>query len=780
MTAGLIGALVAISVVFSAGSARAGRNVDVAFILDAPLELVAVDKMIRDELSVLLANDYAVRFPESGRFVVNGDRAAAKSAVDKVMADASIEVVVGLGSISAMELSSRGPLPKPSFGALTFDPQLLGLPRVGEASGVRNLNYVTSPVDISELLGVIGQMTKARKIGLLVPGGALAADSSAYERLGELERRTGIDFEVISLSGALPSVVAKVPGDVDALIAVPLLRYSEQEVSALAAAFVSRKLPAFSFLGSREVELGFLASSSPDSEFVRIARRVALNVQRALGGENPGDFPVTLTASPQITINAATAVRIDALPPFDLLVRARLLNREALRAGDTLTLEQAMLESVGVNLDLKAEDRVVAAGRSDVLLAIAKLLPQARGAYLATIIDQDRAKEGNGRSPERSQVARVELEQILFDEKLLADVSINKHVLAATEAFRDQVRLDVIQGTGVAFLEVTRAQASQRIQEENERVTRENLKLAETRRKVGTAAAGEVYRWRSQLAQDERSTIFAFRDVRQAEMSLNRILDRKTESLVNLDPHMFGAVTYMFSDERVSAALRTPHGFEALRAWFAEDAIKYAPELRQLAAQVAAQERFLASTEREFWSPKLSVNGRLDGIIDEDGAGTTPPRNDDDQEWRVGFEASIPLFEGGRRVFQTRQARDVLSELRIREDAERKRVDEAVRRAAFQAWSSFMAIDLSRAAAEAAARNLDLVTKSYSRGTVSVVDLLDAQNAATTSADEAENAVFDHLIDVLDLQRAIGRFWMFESEEDRRGELEAIRARVAR
>jgi len=473
-------------------------------------------------------------------------------------------------------------------------------------------------------------------------------------------------------------------------------------------------------------------------------------------------------------------VRIDALPPFDLLVRAQLIEREALRDGDTLSLEQAMLESVEANLDLRAEDRVVAAGRYDVLLTIARLLPQARGSYIATVIDSDRAKEGNGRSPERSQAGRAELSQVLFDEKLLADVSISKHGLAASEAFRDQVRLDVIQGTGVAFLEVTRAQSSQRIQEENERVTRENLKLAETRRKVGTAAAGEVYRWRSQLAQDERATIFAFRNVRQAEMSLNRILNRKTESLLNLDTDMFGSVTHMFNDEAVGDALKTPDGFEALRQWFAEDAMAHAPELREIAEQIQAQERFLASTEREFWAPTFKVNGQFDAIIDESGAGTTPPRNDDDQQWRVGLEASIPLFEGGRRIHQTRQAREVLSELRIREDATRKRIDEAVRSAAFQAWSSFMAIDLSRAAADAAARNLDLVTKSYSRGTVSVVDLLDAQNAATTSADEAENAVFDHLIDVLALQRATGRFWMFESEDVRRGELEAIRARLVR
>jgi outer membrane protein TolC len=208
------------------------------------------------------------------------------------------------------------------------------------------------------------------------------------------------------------------------------------------------------------------------------------------------------------------------------------------------------------------------------------------------------------------------------------------------------------------------------------------------------------------------------------------------------------------------------------------EAMGHSPELREIREQVAAQQRVLASARRSFWMPTFSLNGRFDRVVDEGGDGSGL-RADDDDQWTVGVEAGIPLFEGGRRVFEQRQAYDTLLELRLRESAARKRVDGAVRTAAFQAWSSLMAIDLSRSASESAARNLELVTGSYSRGAVSVVELLDAQNAATTSADEAENAVFDYLVDLLSLQREIGRFWLFLSEDERAAELDRAHVQLA-
>jgi outer membrane protein len=61
-------------------------------------------------------------------------------------------------------------------------------------------------------------------------------------------------------------------------------------------------------------------------------------------------------------------------------------------------------------------------------------------------------------------------------------------------------------------------------------------------------------------------------------------------------------------------------------------------------------------------------------------------------------------------------------------------------------------------AAAAARSNLELVSDAYSRGAVSIIDLLDAQNAHIVADQASANAVYDFLLDLVALQRAVGRF----------------------
>jgi outer membrane protein TolC len=70
-------------------------------------------------------------------------------------------------------------------------------------------------------------------------------------------------------------------------------------------------------------------------------------------------------------------------------------------------------------------------------------------------------------------------------------------------------------------------------------------------------------------------------------------------------------------------------------------------------------------------------------------------------------------------------------------------------------------------AAEAAARSYDLVVESYTQGAVSIVELIDAQRATRIANQVAANARFDFLIDLMKVQRALGRFAIFWTNEER-------------
>jgi outer membrane protein TolC len=126
------------------------------------------------------------------------------------------------------------------------------------------------------------------------------------------------------------------------------------------------------------------------------------------------------------------------------------------------------------------------------------------------------------------------------------------------------------------------------------------------------------------------------------------------------------------------------------------------------------------------------------------------------------------LFTGFARTAARSQSTIEVDRLTIERDAIDRSVSQQIRAALHQAGASWADIAQTRAAAEAAARNLDLVTDAYARGAVSIVTLLDAQQASLGAELSAANAVYAFLFDLMTAERAVGEFSFFRSTEERR------------
>ncbi len=140
-----------------------------------------------------------------------------------------------------------------------------------------------------------------------------------------------------------------------------------------------------------------------------------------------------------------------------------------------------------------------------------------------------------------------------------------------------------------------------------------------------------------------------------------------------------------------------------------------------------------------------------------------PDRN----TWSVGVEATLPLFTGGERASLLRQSTAELARLRQRRADVAESIELRIRAAMTGIQTTFPSIELARQAAEAALKNRELVTDSYSRGVVSVIELLDAQNAALVAEQFAANAVYDFLLDLMELQRAANGFGFMMTDAGR-------------
>ena len=114
--------------------------------------------------------------------------------------------------------------------------------------------------------------------------------------------------------------------------------------------------------------------------------------------------------------------------------------------------------------------------------------------------------------------------------------------------------------------------------------------------------------------------------------------------------------------------------------------------------------------------------------------------------------------KGGALRSELNRSRHRLRQLELEREVVRENVEARIRSALQRIGGSYPALDLSRQAADAASRNLELVTDQYSRGAVSVTDLIDAQEAALQARLSAADARYVFLIDFVAVQRAAGDF----------------------
>jgi outer membrane protein TolC len=320
------------------------------------------------------------------------------------------------------------------------------------------------------------------------------------------------------------------------------------------------------------------------------------------------------------------------------------------------------------------------------------------------------------------------------------------------------------------------------VAEENRRLTESNLKLARRREKIGFSGPAEVYRWESELATARSRRITAHGRVHTAYLALNRALNRPLEDLFEAEPPRLQDPGLVTGFGRLGPYVDNAASFSLFKEFSVQEGLANSPELEAIDAAVSAQQRALRAARRSFWAPDVVLFGAAETRVSRQGAGsegsTAPglPEPMDRNDWSAGLLLTLPLYVGGLRSAEARQAVEQLAALRLEREALAQSVDLGVRRALYELSASFPSIELLQEAAVAARKNLELVTDSYSRGVVSIIDLLDAKNAALVAAGFAANAEYDFLIDLMQLQRGTNNFDFFRSEEERTAWFDRLQA----
>lgn len=745
-----------------------------------------VTQLLTGEVKALTEGEFDVRFD---KVLVADFRAKTINAhLDQLFADPEVDIVITLGPLSSHLVAKRADLPKPVIAPLVIDPELQGLPMKRGASGRRNLSYLVWSWAPPRDLKAFAEIVPFEKLTILSApyyGEVMPGFGAALAKLPQVAK----GYSVVAVGSSADKALAEIPPDSDAVYVGPLLHLPEAELQKLIDGLGDRRLPSFSMLGRRMVQMGVLASVAPEEDFPRLARRVAINLQRILLGEDPREMSVDFKREERLTINMSTARRIGFYPSWDVLTEADLLKSERKSVDRKLNLLTAVKAALSANADLQAADQAVVVGAEEIALARANLLPRVDLGLTAGFIDRDRARASLGQAAERQMGVELGVTQVIYSERAWANMDIQKHLHRGREAERNVSRLDVIFEATSAYLNVLRAKTLETIQKDNLTRTRQNLELARLRNRIGASGPAEVYRWESQIANDRKAVISANSQRNIAEMQLNRVLRRPLEEPFVTEETALDDPFLITSDPRLFRALRDPWSFKVFRRLMVEMSLERSPDLDQLDEAIKAQRRAIVSNKRRLWAPEIGLSFTLSHQLYAGGEGSEgtielPPTipltfpEADDTDWTLGLKLSLPLFEGTARYAEIRKAQAELRRLRLLREAASERIEQRVRSELHRAGASYPAIKLSRDAAEAAQKNLDLVTQAYSRGAVSIIELIDAQNAALVADEVAASSVYDFLVDLMAVHRALGSFFILLDDERREEFLQILDTRL--
>lgn len=742
----------------------AEKKVSVSVVGDGPSpQWEAVQALFLEDLAAVTEQEFIIEAPAAQRFDGGWDGKNIDAALTKADSDPKTDVVLVLGFAAGQQASRRTAFRKPTFVPFATNSLEAALPRKGSTSGIANLNYLATESNFTDTLKAFQKVVPFQRAALLLDDALLQSLPSSGQGLQEQARALGIDLRFVTHVGE-PNLVEKIPTDIQAVIVAPLPRLTKSDRAAFIAGLIKRKLPSFSLSGDAEVAEGLLVSNASSVDLSQRTRQTALNIHAVLRGERAGDQTVVFDRKSRVTVNMATARALDVPIKWDVVRDATLLNEESESVGPPLLISQAAQEAVRVNLDIIAGQLGVKAGAKEVARVRSVLFPQLEGNLdyqlrrdYYPVVSQDLA-------PEKILDGSLRLNQILFSETALANLSVQKKLQVALESQQRTLELDIVQQTVNAYLNVLKARTQLDVEKNGLRLAESNLQLAQSRVAAGKADASDVSRWESEIATARQRVLAARAGTERFRDQLNRLLRRPLKDRSPLQPAGLDDPQLLISRPNFFKTVDSDRSFRRMTEFFVGEGLSLSPDVAELDARVQAEERQLASEKRNLFLPELSLFGEGYRVFDDNR--TSKTQVEDINDWRVGANLRIPLLEGGGRIAAISKSRALVDQLKAQRDAVRLNVEQSVRDSLHALQASVPSIRLAQQGAEAAQRTYDLVSKNYARGTRSVVDLLDAQDNSLQADLAAANAVFSAMTDLMNLQRSVGSFsYLAEKEQ---------------
>ncbi|XOB63904.1 TolC family protein [Deferribacteres bacterium DY0037] len=625
---------------------------------------------------------------------------------------------------------------------------------------------ITSDIDYNEEFTVFRKLFRYKNLKVLTSGYASCSSAMCKSGVDEIIGSVEVPYEIVSaedLSGVDISTYFD-KGDVALVMEQPQM--TENEYKSLLERLANAGVRTFSFGGYRDAELGVIAVNARDKGYVKTARTAAVAVSEIIAGQKGGQLKVNRTKG--LVINMAPAALTGFYPDRHYIRSEEIINYDKTIIFDKyIGYKEALLQAVKRNED-------VATGRIDLETA-REMVKMSESAFRPTLnlsagfsqIDDDRARISQGTSPERTGSVSVALQQIIYSEEVFSLKDQAVYNAKAMESLSRQAELDVLQAAAKAYLQVLLAKTYVNIAQDNLETTKYNYDLAKNRDVAGAANPAEIPRWEARIALSKIDVVNALNTHKSAMTELARIISEDIDGTYNLEPVTLDSDYSILSSFKGSMnILDRADVFDRFKKTMTDAAVENSVELASLEYLTGAADRSVLTAERKFYLPTVTAGGEYKRFVMKDGeASDTAPGWYDDTEWNVGVTASIPIYEGGRRSAQLSIEKTAVRKLYHEKAKAVKLVRQRMITALENARAAYDSFSLANESAVAAAKTLKIVSDLYSRGAVSITELIDSQNAKLNADMNTASSQYSFMERIVDVERAYGCFFAFAPDD---------------
>ena len=748
-------------------SFAAPREVRIGLVSDGPYYYgEEMWREFKEEMEVFAGVEFRFVYPPRYQMIADWNPETIHSNCRIILDASGVDVVVGEGLVTASFFAAQTDLPKPVllFGAA--DLELIGLETEEGHSRVKNLAFQIDRGKILKDVKKMKELSRDREVIVLIDPEVVKSIPGAEEMGRMIARAAGLSIKYAYYGSTGEKTMAGLPEKAGFIYITPSYHFNtRKKIVELLDEINRRKIPTFAMAGRPIVELGALAGLYSGS-VEKIARNNALKLYEILSGAAPDELDVIFHDREEFTINMDTARQIGFFPGFDLVMEAELIGGE-IEEGPFFTIRSTVDTALKENLGYQIARRGLEEEEHEYRKILANLFPQLEATSNYQRVDADRAKSSLGIQPRWQTQGGVKLDQLIFDYGVWKSVSLARQQVEAAERDLEITRLDTAQNAILAYISVLQARELLRVQKENMESTRNHLGIARVRMEEEVGSREDVLRLESEYKGALASVIQAAFDLKKAALEFNQVLNRPQESSFRLEeigPEK-GDTASAFLSARVDAMITNQLGADLLRAFLVEAGNRYSPEiiLARLYLEIARDD--LIRSRAGIWSPTVSARveyGRRFGEEvwnpddagggDWGGSGPYP----DDNEWSIVGYVSLPIWKGGSNWADKSQKEVALRKAEQYLELQERDTSLAIRSAFFDLSSSSTNWELNRERERLSRETLELVEDKYSKGTLPLIDLLDAQSSHLNARASAVSAFYTSITDLVNVERETG------------------------